>query len=84
MNARNASLEMQAFYSVPFARLLQDAGISPHYRIESDFMWAKTVAVEDQYRVIMECRGSGLTDYQLRSLSYLLKLVKRILKLQNE
>ena len=55
---------MQAFYSVPFARFLQDAGISPHYRMGSDFMRAKPVAVEDQHRLIMECRSSGLTDYQ--------------------
>lgn len=55
---------MQAFYSVPFARFLQDAGISLHYRMGSDFMRAKPVAVEEQYRLIMECRASGLTDYQ--------------------
>lgn len=30
----------------------------------SDFMRAKPVAVEEQYRLIMECRASGLTDYQ--------------------
>ena len=55
---------MQAFYSIPFAGLLQNAGISPYYRMGSDFMRAKPVAVEDQYRLIMECRASGLTDYQ--------------------
>lgn len=27
-------------------------------------MRAKPVAAEDQYRLIMECRASGLTDYQ--------------------
>lgn len=27
-------------------------------------MRAKPVAVEEQYRLIMECRASGLTDYQ--------------------
>lgn len=27
-------------------------------------MRAKPVAVEDQYRLIMKCRASGLTDYQ--------------------
>jgi len=55
---------MRVFYSVPFASFLQDTGISPHYRRGSDFMRAKPVAVEDQYRLIMECRSSGLTDYQ--------------------
>lgn len=42
----------------------RNASISPHYRMGSDFMRAKPVAVENQYRLIMECRASGLTDYQ--------------------
>lgn len=55
---------MQAFYFIPFVRFLQDASVSLHDRIGSDFMRAKPVATEDQYRLVMECRASGLTDYQ--------------------
>lgn len=35
-----------------------------YYTMEDEFMRAKPVTADEQYRLIMECRSSGLTDYQ--------------------
>lgn len=55
---------MQAFYSI------SEPGteISKHFNSfnqqEDIFMRAKPIKAKEQYRLIMECRSSGLTDHQ--------------------
>ncbi len=56
---------MQAFYSVHLY-LVAEFRERKHFTIlmEVKFMLAEPVKAKEQYRLVMECRSSGLTDHQ--------------------